>query len=325
MNVITTTCTKQRTTAPTNHKIWDGYLQMNNALLFSTIAYFKCGEKMPDVKWPQVVQLNGNVKLHDFEKYIQDLTRSCNRGLMVVSLYWKRGISEVALQGIKKVTKRYVEDGRVGVAKFKAGFDLYVCPRNDTIITILAKNGFINGKKAIEENKHSFIGCVVWRKNKINNPNSVLPKSSEKNDPIKKVSLTRLPLESSRKNYLSISSSIHMHSESWRNYYDQIPEELLSPIRHPIILPSESSRKNDHSGSSSIHMHSESWRNYAQNPEELLSPIHDPICLPSESSRKVDHRASYLIHLHSESCINYDQIPEELLSPIRHPIILPSE
>jgi hypothetical protein len=113
-----------------------------------------------------------------------------------------------------------------------------VCPRNDTIITILAKNGFINGKKAIEENKHSFIGCVVWRKNKINNPNSVHPKSSEKNDPIKKLSPTRLPSESSRKNYLSVSSSIHMHSESWRNYA-QNPEELLSPIRHPIILPSE--------------------------------------------------------------------------------------
>jgi hypothetical protein len=175
-----------------------------------------------------------------------------------------------------------------------------LCPRNDTIITILAKNGFINGKKAIEENKHAFIGCVVWRKNQINNPNSVHPKSSEKNDHIPEVSPIRLPSESSRKNYHSGSSLIHMHSESWKKY-DQIPEELLSPIRYPIHLPSESSRKND--------------------PIEEVSPIR----LPSESSRKNDPSASYLIHQHSESWRNYDEIPEELLSPIRHPIILPSE
>ncbi|PNX84308.1 hypothetical protein L195_g040366 [Trifolium pratense] len=62
------------------------------------------------------------------------------------------------------------------------------------------------------------------------------------------MSLIRLPSE-----YPSASSSL---SKSWS--IDHIPEELLSPIRHPIILPLESSRETDPSASSSIHMHSKS-------------------------------------------------------------------
>jgi hypothetical protein len=59
-----------------------------NCINFEYLNELCSGEKMPDVKWPQVVQLNGNVKLHDFEKYIQVLTRSCNRGLMVITFFY---------------------------------------------------------------------------------------------------------------------------------------------------------------------------------------------------------------------------------------------
>lgn len=41
------------------------------------------GEKMPGVKWSESIEVKGKVKLDAFEKYIQDLPRSRNRGLMV--------------------------------------------------------------------------------------------------------------------------------------------------------------------------------------------------------------------------------------------------
>jgi hypothetical protein len=45
---------------------------------------FLCsGEKMPNIKWCESVEVKGKVRLDAFEKYIQDLPRSRNRGLMV--------------------------------------------------------------------------------------------------------------------------------------------------------------------------------------------------------------------------------------------------
>ena len=45
---------------------------------------FMCsGERMPNIKWCQSVEVKGKVRLEAFEKYIQDLPRSRNRGLMV--------------------------------------------------------------------------------------------------------------------------------------------------------------------------------------------------------------------------------------------------
>lgn len=41
------------------------------------------GEKMPNANWSEFVEVKGNVRLEAFEKYIQDLPRSRNRGLMV--------------------------------------------------------------------------------------------------------------------------------------------------------------------------------------------------------------------------------------------------
>lgn len=49
-----------------------------------SVAILLCsGEKMPDFKWSDNVEVKGKVKLEAFEKYIQDLPRSRNRGLMV--------------------------------------------------------------------------------------------------------------------------------------------------------------------------------------------------------------------------------------------------
>ncbi|KAK7274424.1 hypothetical protein RIF29_15511 [Crotalaria pallida] len=161
--------------APTD-KLWDGCLMLNSSVTVSAVAFFKSGEKMSDVKWSEAIEVKGKVKLDDFEKYIQDLPRSRNRRLMVVSLCWKEGSSKLALAGMKKVAKRYQECQRVGFAEISPSIVLYVCPHSETIITILAKHGFFKGKTAVEENKDSMIGCVVWRRKQIN-INPVEPKS----------------------------------------------------------------------------------------------------------------------------------------------------
>ncbi|KAK8952951.1 hypothetical protein KSP40_PGU015704 [Platanthera guangdongensis] len=62
------------------------------------------------------------------------------------------------------VAKNYRESEKVGFAQIPPGIDLYVCPRSDTIITILAKYGFFKGMAALEEDQDSLIGCVVWRR-----------------------------------------------------------------------------------------------------------------------------------------------------------------
>ncbi|GMH04557.1 hypothetical protein Nepgr_006397 [Nepenthes gracilis] len=158
--------------------LWDGSLQLSSAVKVSAVAYFKSGEKMPDINWSESVEVIGKTRLDAFEKYIQDLPRSRNRGLMVVSICWKEGSSRDGLEGIKEVAKKYKEGKRVGFAQLLSGVDLYICPRSDTIITILAKHGFFKGKVAVEDNQDSLIGCVVWRKTL---PSDSSTKRSEKN------------------------------------------------------------------------------------------------------------------------------------------------
>lgn len=41
------------------------------------------GEKLVCDKWPESIQVKGKVRLEAFEKYVKDLPRSRNRGLMV--------------------------------------------------------------------------------------------------------------------------------------------------------------------------------------------------------------------------------------------------
>lgn len=41
------------------------------------------GEKLPGINWSDYVEVKGKVKIEAFEKYIHDLPRSRNRGLMV--------------------------------------------------------------------------------------------------------------------------------------------------------------------------------------------------------------------------------------------------
>lgn len=162
-------------------KLWDGRVQLSSSVTMSAVAFFKSGEKLLDINWSDFVEVKGKVRLEAFEKYIQDLPRSRNRGLMVISLCWKEGSSGNELTGMKEVSKGYRKGGRVGFAQLSAGIDLYICPRSDTIITILAKYGFFKGMAAIEDNQDSLIGCVVWRKSQFSS-NSVTKNLDSKNN-----------------------------------------------------------------------------------------------------------------------------------------------
>ncbi|XP_042497483.1 uncharacterized protein LOC122076222 [Macadamia integrifolia] len=167
---------------PGVEKLWDGSLQLNASVTVSAVAFFKSGEKAPEINWSEFVEVKGKVRLAAFEKFIQELPRSRNRGLMVISLCWKVGSSKAGLTGMKEVAKGYKEGERVGFAQLSRGIDLYVCPRSDTIITILAKYGFFKGMAAVEEDQDSLIGCVVWRRNLTSsNTNAVSKKSEGKN------------------------------------------------------------------------------------------------------------------------------------------------
>ncbi|KAJ4831046.1 hypothetical protein Tsubulata_001781 [Turnera subulata] len=159
---------KSATTAA--EKLWDGSLQLNSSVTVSAVAFFKSGEKMPDVKWSEFLEVKGKVKLDAFEKYIQDLPRSRSRGLMVAKGYRKRDI--------------------VSLAQLSKGIDLYICPRSDAIITILAKHGFFKGMAAVEDKQDSLIGCVVWRRNQT--ASNCIANKTEKKD----CSLPEKPLTS---------------------------------------------------------------------------------------------------------------------------------
>lgn len=79
------------------------------------------------------------------------------------------------------------------MAKLLPGIDLYICPRSDKIITLLAKHGSYNGKRAVKVNKDSLIGCVVWKKNQVNPSSSALvsvgPEKSYSDSPYQRVSV----------------------------------------------------------------------------------------------------------------------------------------
>ncbi|KAK1403512.1 SPOC domain-containing protein [Heracleum sosnowskyi] len=147
-----------------NDKLWDGRVQLSSSVTVSAVAFFQSGEKLPDTSWSGFVEVKGKVRLEAFEKYVQDLPRSRNRGLMVISLVWKEGSSETEFAGMKEVSNGYKKGEKVGYAQLSPGTDLYICPRSSTIITILAKYGFFKGMSAVEDKQESLIGCVVWRK-----------------------------------------------------------------------------------------------------------------------------------------------------------------
>ncbi|XP_024980642.1 uncharacterized protein LOC112517440 isoform X2 [Cynara cardunculus var. scolymus] len=160
----------ERATHVAIEKLWEGSLQLSSSVTSKVVAFFKSGEKLLGNNWPEFIEVKGKVRLEAFEKYVQDLPRSRNRGLMVISLCWKEGSSEFGLTGMKEVAKGYKKSSRVGFAQLLSGIDLYLCPRSDPIITILAKYGFFKGMAVLDDKPDSMIGCVVWRKNRPLNP-----------------------------------------------------------------------------------------------------------------------------------------------------------
>ncbi|XP_076957025.1 uncharacterized protein LOC143632364 [Bidens hawaiensis] len=153
-----------------SEQLWEGSLQLSSSVTLSAVAFFKSGEKLVGNHWPEFIEVKGKVRLDAFEKYVQGLPRSRNRGLMVTSICWNEGSTNIGLNGMKEVANGYKKSSRVGFAHLLSGTDLYICPRSDPIITILAKYGFFKGLSVLDDKPDSMIGCVVWRKNRPSNP-----------------------------------------------------------------------------------------------------------------------------------------------------------
>ncbi|KAI5441230.1 hypothetical protein KIW84_010619 [Lathyrus oleraceus] len=158
---------------------------------------------MPDVKWTERVEVKGKVKLNEFETYIKDLPNSPNRRLMVA--------------------RKYVNEGRVGLAKVITGVDLYICPCNYTVLNVLAKYGFYHSN----ENNDYLIGCVVWKRNQINIP------------PIEEWSPIREPCKSSVQSYpFPIYNALVKSSEE--DTSNSLPyvsaEASLKPEVRPVLV-----------------------------------------------------------------------------------------
>ncbi|XP_040247667.1 uncharacterized protein [Aegilops tauschii subsp. strangulata] len=105
------------------------------------LAFFRSGEKIQDIVWPQTIEIKGRVKWGVFKKFLKDLRHSQNRSVMVANML--------------KVNKR------IGLATTEDGSYIYVCPGHKDIITVLAKYGFWKGASTIDRNQDSLIGFVV--------------------------------------------------------------------------------------------------------------------------------------------------------------------
>ncbi|XP_071682888.1 uncharacterized protein [Lolium perenne] len=140
-------------------------IQLNSSIKFFMSAFFNSGEKILDIVWPDTIEIKGRVKLEDFQKFVKDLRHSKNRSIMVISLCCKVGSTKDGVGGIQEVAKRFEVNQRVGFAEIENGPYIYICPRNEAVITNLGKYGFWKGVSTVDTNQDSLIGFVVWDRN----------------------------------------------------------------------------------------------------------------------------------------------------------------
>ncbi|KAG2700013.1 hypothetical protein I3760_07G213900 [Carya illinoinensis] len=63
--------------------VWEGSLQMNTSAKASVVSIFKSGERTSAKEWPGSLEIKGRVRLDAFEKFLQDLSLSRSRAVMV--------------------------------------------------------------------------------------------------------------------------------------------------------------------------------------------------------------------------------------------------
>ncbi|KAG8043716.1 hypothetical protein GUJ93_ZPchr0458g22822 [Zizania palustris] len=73
-------------------------------------------------------------------------------------------IGSNSFKTLVQVAENFEVSQKVGFADICDGYSLYVCPRSDAVITILAKCGFFKGMSAVDTNQDSLMGCIVWRR-----------------------------------------------------------------------------------------------------------------------------------------------------------------
>lgn len=202
--------------------------------------------------------------------------------------------------------------GRVGFANLSSGVDIYICPRSDTIITILAKYGFFKGMAAIEDNRDSMIGCVVWKKNRTS-----LNSDAKKGDSNKTNVLSEPPVDSP-----SSSST------------QQISEKKMSTTklaqRSNQTLENEGKKgvekKNNESCEAQIQV-AKSSVDAITLPTEVYSPIHGSLggCLEAEKSNPCLEHQNPVVNVVEETLptSDDDDLPEYDFGMVRRVSVVP--
>ena len=159
-----------------------------------------------------------------------------------------------------QVAKGYKDGERVGFASLSPGMDLYICPRSETIITILAKHGFFKGMAAVEDNQDSLIGCVVWRRNQANSI-TVVKKSEKKN-----CSFTEQPVNSPL-----YASTVRVVEDNISNAQ---PAEEFIPVASGTDCATLESKEND--GIETKNVEPSNVHLELHNPSTIIRPLPTP-------------------------------------------------
>ncbi|KAG7973113.1 hypothetical protein I3843_07G213200 [Carya illinoinensis] len=144
--------------------VWEGSLQMNTSAKASVVSIFKSGERTSAKEWPSSLEIKGRVRLDAFEKFLQDLSLSRSRAVMVVHVVLVEGSPESEHAGLREVADSYVLDERVGFSEPAPGVELYFCPPQKRTREMLGNILTAEHIEALNNIDNGLIGVIVWRK-----------------------------------------------------------------------------------------------------------------------------------------------------------------
>ncbi|KAF5456665.1 hypothetical protein F2P56_026117 [Juglans regia] len=144
--------------------VWEGSLQLNTSAKASVVSIFKSGERTSAKEWPSSLEIKGRVRLDAFEKFLQELSLSRSRAVMVMHFVLVEGSSESEHAGLREVADSYVLDERVGFSEPAPGVELYFCPPQKRTREMLGNILPAEHIEALNNIDNGLIGVIVWRK-----------------------------------------------------------------------------------------------------------------------------------------------------------------
>lgn len=218
------------TAASKGELVWEGSLQLSVSALASVNGFLISGEKTSTKVWPSLLEIKGRVRLDAFGKFIQELPNSRSRAIMVVHFLLKDESRDSEKVILSEAVESYASDERLGFSEPAPGVELYICPPNTRIFTLLCKNLPKEYAETPRITENSLIGVVVWRK--VHLTNTISPKSSSHN----KHSLKRHNSTSRRQQEQEANWSPNLKSHPPQNF-SQSNSSLLADDNEDDVPP----------------------------------------------------------------------------------------